>query len=259
MKQGKDIASEFPGVVIIHQKIRELVLDTHLHAQHELFLPLQGEIRVRVGAGALRAGPGKMIYLPPGTDHAFEASGQGQGERLILLVEPSAWKARECAQVKAKVTDASVLAKELLFHLLIHPKTKALKALLDTLLMTVSETLEASAGGEAVEHFSGRAQDPRVARAVEFIEAHFRDPLSSDEIARHSGMALRTLNRLFLSELSISPKQLMALYRIDEAKRLLGRRSGSVTDVAFEVGYGSVSRFIHAFRKVTGKLPSDFL
>lgn len=258
MKQGQDIAAEFPGIVIIHQKIQDLTKDLHDHDEHEIFFPLQGEIRVRVGETVLKAGPGKMIYLPPGTSHSFEASGQ-QGERLILLVSAPAWKAREGTKVSARVADASQLAKELLFHLLIHPETKAGKALIDTLILTVSETLEESLAAGALSHLSGKVRDPRVGRALEYIEKHFKEPLSMEEVAKHSGLASRTMNRLFLDELSVSPKQLVTRCRVEEAKRLFARRAGSVTDVALEVGYGSLSQFIHAFRKVTGKLPSDFL
>jgi AraC-like DNA-binding protein/mannose-6-phosphate isomerase-like protein (cupin superfamily) len=259
MKQGQDIAAEYPGLVIIHQKIKVLTKDRHAHHEHEFFLPLQGEIRVRVGEKVLKAGPGKMIYLPPETDHAFESSAAGQGERLILLVQASAWKAREGVSVPAKVADSSQLAKELLFHLLIHPKTKAGKALIDTLLVTLSETLEAASGAEGLRHLSAKAGDARILRAVDYIETNFREPLSMEEIARHSGLGLRTLNRLFLDELSLSPKQLVTLYRMEEAKRLLEKQKLSVTDVALEVGYASLSQFIHSFRKVTGKLPSDYL
>ncbi len=259
MKQGQDIATEFPGIVIIHQKIQHLSKDLHDHAEHEIFFPLQGEIRVRVEEGVLKAGPGKMIYLPPATKHAFETSGTGQGERLILLVTPSAWKARDGAKVEARVADASQLAKELLFHLLIHPKTKAGKALIDTLILTLSETLEASVTPGALSHLSGKTRDARVSRAVEYIEKNYKEAISMDDVARHSGLASRTMNRLFLDQLSVSPKQLVVLCRVEEAKRLFSERRDSVTDVAMEVGYSSLSQFIHAFRKLTGKLPSDFL
>jgi AraC-like DNA-binding protein len=258
MKQGKDTASEFPGIVIIHQKIRGLMKDLHAHTEHEIFLPLQGEIRIRVGEKLLKAGPGKMIYLPPETDHAFEASDTSQGERLILLVEATAWKARNGCESPAKVAEASQLAKELLFHLLIHPETKAGKALIDTLLVTLSETLETAVEAKAVDHLSARVKDPRLLRAIEYLEANYKEAVSMEQVARHSGLGLRTLNRLFLEEISLSPKQVVTLHRIEEAKRLLKKRM-SVTDVALEVGYQSLSQFIHNFRNATGMLPSDFV
>lgn len=102
------------------------------------------------------------------------------------------------------------------------------------------------------------AKDARVTRAVDYIEANFKEPLSVEEIAKHSGLSLRSLNRICLDELSFSPKQMVLFCRMEKAKRLLNKRDTSVTDVALEVGHSSLSQFIHAFRKVTGKLPSDF-
>lgn len=40
---------------------------------------------------------------------------------------------------------------------------------------------------------------------------------------------------------------------------LLKTSGNSVTDVAYEVGYQSLSQFIATFRKITGRLPSEYL
>ena len=57
----------------------------------------------------------------------------------------------------------------------------------------------------------------------------------------------------------MTPKQVITLHRMERAKTLLSKRGQTVTDVAFEVGYSSVSQFITAFRKITGQLPSEFV
>jgi AraC-like DNA-binding protein len=55
----------------------------------------------------------------------------------------------------------------------------------------------------------------------------------------------------------MTPKQAVTLCRVREAQRLLKLGRATVTDVAFEVGYASVSQFITTFRRVTGRLPSE--
>src|SRR4051812_30339780 len=125
MRQGQDISAHFPGVLIIHQKITGSRITEHNHAEHEIFLPLQGEIEIAIGQGTLKAGPGRMIYLPAQTPHSFSASRNSSGERLILLVEKAAWNRRQCGAFSPKVIPISQLLKELAFHLLLHPKTRA--------------------------------------------------------------------------------------------------------------------------------------
>jgi AraC-like DNA-binding protein len=259
MRQGQDITAQFPGILIIHQKIRGNVVGLHRHDEHELFLPLQGEIRIQAGENLLKAGPGKMIYLPPSLAHSFQASSSSQGERLILIVESKAWKAARGGKFGPTATTVSQLCKELLFHLLIRPKTRAAKPLMETLIQTASEMLESSAlqaGGDAA-HLEGRTTDARVRSALSLIRERFDSRLSMDELAKGAGLSTRNLNRLFVEELGMTPKQAITLHRIERAKALLKRGQSSVTDVALEVGYSSVSQFITTFRKVTGRLPSE--
>jgi transcriptional regulator GlxA family with amidase domain len=91
------------------------------------------------------------------------------------------------------------------------------------------------------------------------LEENFHRSFSIEEIARKSGLSTRSFNRLFLTELAVTPKQAMTLYRVERAKQLLRQGKGSVTDIAFEVGYQSVSQFIATFRRHTGQLPSSLL
>lgn len=261
MKQGQDIAAEFPGAVIIHQKIEGYTVEEHVHEEHEIFLPLQGEIAVRAGGEEWKAGPGKMLYIPPGLTHDFAAGKGGGGERLIFILSDQLWRAEGGAGIPIRVCSASQLTKEILFHLLLRPQTKAALPLLRTLVPTLSEMLEeaeAPATG-AFAHFAGRTTDPRLRRALAEIGEKFAEGPSAESLARRAGMSVRTLNRLFLDELGVSPKQLLTLRRIEEARRLLPRRGASVTEVALSVGYSSLSQFISVFRRVTGELPSDFL
>lgn len=260
MRQGQDIAAKFPGVLIIHQKIRGNTVDRHQHDEHELFLPLQGEIKIQSQEDLLKAGPGKMIYLPPGLEHSFQAASSAQGERLIFIVDAKTWKLSGGGDFPPSVATVSQLCKELLFHLLIFPKTKAARSLTETLIQTASEMLEASvlqSCGE-VAHLGGRSRDARVGRALSIIRKSFNAPLSMDKLAKDAGLSTRSLNRLFLEELGVTPKQAITLHRIESAKAILKQKRTSVTDTAFEVGYSSVSQFITTFRKVTGQLPSEF-
>ena len=261
MRQGQDISAVFPGIRIIHQKIRGNIVGVHRHPEHEFFLPLQGEIQIEEGEDVLKAGPGKMIYLPHDLDHSFRSSSTTQGERLILLAHPKAWKANSGKDFPPSVTPASQLCKELLFHLLIYPKTRAAKSLVETLLQTMSEMLEAAGAGPGgdTSHLEGKPADERIKKAIRQIESKFNTGLSMEELAKGAGMSVRNLNRLFLVDLGMTPKQVITLYRIERAKTLLKTSGNSVTDVAYEVGYQSLSQFITTFRKITGRLPSEYL
>jgi AraC-like DNA-binding protein len=260
----REIEVNFPGVFLLHQKVAGNRVEFHTHEGHELFFPQQGEISITVEGEELHASPGKMIYLPPGVEHSFTSSAQGSGERLIVVISKKAWNTYKTTykggKVPAKVCTVSQLSKELIFHLLLHPKTKAVSALLSTLVQTLSETLEleeSSFDGD-VAGLQGYSSDDRIKKAVALLK---RDPaknISTAKLARESGLSLRSLNRLFLQELGLTPKKLVLLLRVELAKKLLSSPRATVTDTAFEVGYQSVSQFIAAFQRVTGQLPSEY-
>jgi AraC-like DNA-binding protein/mannose-6-phosphate isomerase-like protein (cupin superfamily) len=260
MQQGQDISAEFPGLFLIHQKITAYDVREHRHdSDHELFLPLQGEIQLRFHDQVLKAGPGKMLYMPPGIEHAFSSSKSGEGERLIAVISAKLWKASSGTNHQACILPLSQLSKELLFHLLIHPRTKTAKSLIATFVETLSEMLEnPSLGGQKdTAHLRGKISDIRLKKAVELIEDSYREAIPLEKIARSAGLSVRSLNRLAQIELGLTPKQILTLKRVDEAKSLLKQKK-AVTDVALSVGYSSVSQFITVFRKATGRLPSGF-
>jgi AraC-like DNA-binding protein len=254
MKQGQDLTAEFPGLFLIHQRIRAREVLDHIHDEHELFLPLQGTIQVKIAGRTLRAGPGKMLYVPPGIEHSFTSPKTDEGERLIAIVSAKAWDAHGGGKSDAAVLSVSQLSKELLFHLLTHPETKAAPSLIATFIETIGEMLEATPAEGGLDHWSGKASDPRLREALKLINDKYLEDLAMDDVARGAGLSTRSFNRLFLNELGMTPKQLIILKRMAYAKILL-KQKRSVTDVALEVGYNSVSQFIVTFRKITGQLP----
>jgi AraC-like DNA-binding protein len=256
MKQGQDLTAEFPGLFLIHQRIRGREVLDHIHEEHELFLPLQGTIQVKIAGQTLRAGPGKMLYVPPGIEHSFTSPNSDEGERLIAIVNAKTWQAHGGGESAAAVRSVSQLSKELLFHLLTHPQTKAAKSLIATFVETVGEMLETPTGPSGLDHVTGLATDPRLREALRILNSQYLEELAMDDVARSAGLSTRSFNRLFLNEIGMTPKQLVILKRMAYAKTLL-KQKRSVTDVAFEVGYNSVSQFIVTFRKVTGQLPSS--
>ncbi len=260
LKKTYDVVTQFPGLLIIHQKIPSHEVGRHEHAEHEFFLPLQGEIKISWGKTSISAGPGRMLYVPPDLDHSFSSSAQGSGERLIWLIDKNLFQKHSRKKFAPVVMAADTLARELLFYLLLRPKTPGAKHFVLALLASLIENLESTHLQErdlALEHLSGKCIDPRVQKALEILsETGANPPLP--EVARLSGQSLRNFNRLFLKETGMNPKDFILLKRIKAAKNLLLSTRLSVTEIGLEVGYNSISKFIEAFKRLEGTLPSTY-
>jgi AraC family transcriptional regulator of adaptative response / DNA-3-methyladenine glycosylase II len=97
-----------------------------------------------------------------------------------------------------------------------------------------------------------------VARGMRLIEDGFLDRSSVAELADKLGIGPRHLLRLFLRHAGATPSEVAATRRVQSAKRLLGNRTMSLSEIAFAAGFRSVRRFNDAFLATYGRPPSSF-
>lgn len=70
----------------------------------------------------------------------------------------------------------------------------------------------------------------------------------------------RQLERNFIKQIGVSPKQLGKVIRLQTAlKMLLNKKTESLTDIAYESEYFDQAHFIKDFKEFTGINPKDFL
>jgi len=88
-----------------------------------------------------------------------------------------------------------------------------------------------------------------------FLKPDFSLP----DLAQQVGTSVHVLSHVINSGLGKSFFEMTAVYRVEEAKRLLKvQRNIKVEEIAGQVGYNSKSSFNNAFKKLTGQTPSDF-
>jgi AraC-like DNA-binding protein len=93
----------------------------------------------------------------------------------------------------------------------------------------------------------------------EVIEKNLADPdFNVDLLCKKLYMSGATLYRKIHALSGKSPTQYIRSYRLKRAAQLLKDGFGSVTEVAFEVGFSSRSYFTECFKKQFHCLPSNF-
>ena len=84
--------------------------------------------------------------------------------------------------------------------------------------------------------------------------------VSIKDIARDNDVSRRSLERKFVKQVGISPKQLSKVIRLQAAlKSMLNRQTESLTEVAYENEYYDQAHFIKDFKELTGTSPKDYL
>ncbi|TGK48040.1 AraC family transcriptional regulator [Leptospira bouyouniensis] len=78
-------------------------------------------------------------------------------------------------------------------------------------------------------------------------------------IGKLNSNKIRDLERKFLKQVGVSPKQLGKIIRLQTAiKLMLDEKDKSLTQIAYDSDYYDQSHFIKDFKQVTGLNPSDF-
>lgn len=102
-----------------------------------------------------------------------------------------------------------------------------------------------------------------IKRAREYIEAHLDQAIRVESICRYSGTPLRTLERIFLRELGLSPQQYIKARRLNAVRRILldtdQEQGHCITDVALSHGFSHLGRFAGDYRRYFGESPRETL
>ncbi|MEI3003704.1 MAG: helix-turn-helix domain-containing protein [Victivallales bacterium] len=87
-------------------------------------------------------------------------------------------------------------------------------------------------------------------RALEFIARNLYDPgLSRERIAVHCGVSVRTLSRLFHSELDTQPAQYILRLRLEQVRNMLALPRLSIKEIAEQCGFRSAGFLARQFRR----------
>jgi len=100
---------------------------------------------------------------------------------------------------------------------------------------------------------------PKLGPALDYVKENIQTHIALDDVAKFCSMSKRTLTRLFQQELGISFSTYIRLARITLALEMFNESGASVSRVAFEVGYESITAFSNTFRLFVGIRPQEYL
>lgn len=102
------------------------------------------------------------------------------------------------------------------------------------------------------------AMPPTVLKACGFIRTHaLNEDLVLSTVARHCHVSEGHLSRTFHHATGLTFREYLAQVRVEHAKNLLLHTNRSVTEIAYESGFQSISQFHRSFRRATGKTPGQ--
>ncbi len=96
-------------------------------------------------------------------------------------------------------------------------------------------------------------------KAMAIVEENMsNDAFSVDDLAQEVGMSNRQLQRKFNALVDQSPNQFIRTMRLRRAAQLLTANSDSVSQIAYQVGFSSLSYFNKAFKEEFDMTPGEY-
>lgn len=99
------------------------------------------------------------------------------------------------------------------------------------------------------------SQSHRVARAIDWLKAHYARALRIEELAAHVQMSASSFHHHFRLLTAMSPLQFQKWLRLTEARRLMLAEHLDASTAAFQVGYESPSQFSREYSRLFGAPP----
>ncbi len=100
--------------------------------------------------------------------------------------------------------------------------------------------------------------DPRVLRAMEFLQGNLSRRIAAEDAARAAGVSVRNLNHLFRSQLRLAPMTVLLSYRLDRACHLLRHTDQSIEQVAENCGFPNRYYFSRMLKQHRGVSPAAY-
>jgi AraC-like DNA-binding protein len=104
----------------------------------------------------------------------------------------------------------------------------------------------------------GRAEPVQIWKARNFINEHSGDELSLIKVAKAASINANHLSEKFKQVTGVNFVNYVARTRFEKACTLLHDVELRISEIAFAVGFQSLSQFNRVFKKLSGKSPSAY-
>ena len=102
------------------------------------------------------------------------------------------------------------------------------------------------------------AEPPVITRAKEFIHEHQTENLRLGHVAKAVNTSTFYFCKMFKKVTGINFTDYLSRVRIEKSKNLLLNPNLRVSEIAFEVGFQSLTHFNRVFKKILGQSPTEY-
>ena len=102
------------------------------------------------------------------------------------------------------------------------------------------------------------AEPPLITRAKEYIQAHQGEELSLGQVSKAVNTSSFYFCKMFRKVTGLNFTDYVSRVRIEKAKNLLLNPNLRISEIAYEVGFQSLTHFNRVFKKILGQSPTEY-
>ena len=112
--------------------------------------------------------------------------------------------------------------------------------------------------GRTAQEFADYENKQKIRQAAQYIQQHFREPLSMTVVSNHVSMNYSLFSLLFKQYTGINFTGYLQELRINEAKRLLEETDWRVNEICRRAGFSDDKHFLKVFKAAVGFSPTEY-
>lgn len=211
--------------------------------------------------GELLARPGDWVLIRPGTLHDYAvAASDTSWELLWAHFQPRAdwltwleWPEVAAGLMLLQISDPAVASRFHTVHRLFHGDLRRREAFAMNALEALFLDCDRLNPGATTARY-----DPRVRRAVDYLESNLAEKLALSDVAAAVGLSESRLAHIFRSETGQTLQHYLEARRMQRAGELLLRTGFPIQQIAAVTGFESPFYFSRRFKRWTGQSPLSY-
>ncbi len=247
---GYRVEPKLPIIPLAMQVSNAGCAASHAHPRGQLIFASNGVMRVLCGKDIWVVPPTQAVWIPSDVEHEVYFPGEVSLRNLFIDPSVTSGLPELCTVIRV-----SPLLRELILKAVIIGDSYTTESPGFRLMTVILDELEQA---ERTQLHLPMGRDTRLLRVIEELLKCPGDRRELQEWALFAGASTRTLARLFVKETGLTFGDWRKRLLLQEAVDRLGK-GDTVTDVAFDLGYKSLSAFIEMFRKSLGSPPREYL
>ena len=221
------------------------------HACAEIVL--EGSMRYILDDQPVTVHANEMIILPIGLPNRVETGPDGFSRKVVfglrgflaeIILASFSIECGKVYQLKDVGKIVQMLSRLVVVYRKADPATlNAVSAAAFEILLEIRDQIHTQNGSSDV---------------IQLLQMNIHTPCSIAEFSRKMKLSREKLSGIFQKQFKQSPQQYKTQFRMRTAEQLLRQTDQPVKEIAFQLGYHSLSRFATAFRQHHGCSPREY-